>query len=121
MSGALALQSGSDACQADYPPIKKTYENIELTIQGKLTAMSLIGLSFVLAVRSTGFIATRQLSELAQPMTDGGVALRSRMQADQAHDALRADVLAALITGAGSNLDEAKSIRSDLEAHGKRF
>jgi len=95
--------------------------NIKLTIQGRLIAMSLIGLAFVLAVGSTGFVATKRLADSAQQITDGSAALKSQMQADQAHDALRADVLAALLAGTTKNPDEAKSIRADLETHGKLF
>ena len=70
---------------------------LNLTIQRKLFALSLIG--FVIAVGATGFFAARRLARAAEHIANGGSALKSQLQADQAHDALRSDVLAALLAG----------------------
>jgi methyl-accepting chemotaxis protein len=95
--------------------------NLKLTIQGKLYALSLIGLAFVAVVGATGLIATRNLTHSSQQISDGGSALKSQMEADQAHDALRSDVLAALLAGEKKDADEEKSIKGDLQTHAKSF
>lgn len=41
-----------------------------------------------------------------------GSALKHQLQADQAHDALRGDVLAALIASEGKDVDKEKEIRA---------
>jgi methyl-accepting chemotaxis protein len=94
---------------------------LKLSIQGKLYALSLIGLAFVAIVGATGLVATQRLTVSSQQIAEGGAALRSQMEADQAHDALRSDVLAALLASQLTDTEERKAIKADLLAHGKLF
>jgi methyl-accepting chemotaxis protein len=92
-----------------------------LTIERKLGAFSLVALTFVLSVGATGWWATGNLVSAAQAITDSGSALRSQMQADMAHDALRGDALAALLAGVKNDMAAQDEITSDLEAHARLF
>ena len=92
---------------------------LNLTIQSKLFALSLIG--FVIAVGATGFFAARRLARAAEHIANGGSALKSQLQADQAHDALHGDVLAALLAGDKKDAAEQKAVQADLEEHAKLF
>jgi methyl-accepting chemotaxis protein len=92
---------------------------IKLTIQRKLLAMSGLGLVFVGAVGLTGYVAATRLSGATGEIVDVSSALMTQMAADQDHDALRADVLAALLAGANKDAAEEKSVREELGTHSK--
>ncbi|MEP6503786.1 MAG: methyl-accepting chemotaxis protein, partial [Betaproteobacteria bacterium] len=90
---------------------------MKLTIQNKLLAMSGLGLVFVCAVGATGYVAATRLSSATGKVVDTGSALMIQMSADQDHDALRADVLAALLAGEKKDEAEAKAVRAELATH----
>ena len=94
---------------------------LHLTIERKLMALGLLGLAFVLALGGTGYDAASRLAASATRLSVGGSALKNQLQADMAHDALRADVLAALLAGAKASADEQKAIRADLDEHAAGF
>ncbi|HET7796185.1 MAG TPA: methyl-accepting chemotaxis protein, partial [Rhizobacter sp.] len=94
---------------------------MQLTIQRKLLAMSLLGLVFVGAVGATGFYAATSLARSADDIGNTGSALKSQMQADMAHDALRADVLAAGLASEKNDPAEQKAVRADLAEHSEMF
>jgi len=93
--------------------------SFQFTIRRKLLALSALGLVFVGAVGATGYVAATRLAHASGQIVDIGSALMTQMTADQAHDALRADVLAALL--AGEKKDEAaeKDVRTELADHSK--
>ncbi|CAN5315674.1 hypothetical protein BH11PSE9_BH11PSE9_27570 [soil metagenome] len=94
---------------------------LHMTIQRKLLASSLLSLAFVIAVGGIGFVAATRLASAAQNIADGGSALKSQMEADQAHDALRADVLAALLASETKDAAEERAIKADIGKHGSLF
>src|SRR4051812_7343632 len=94
---------------------------IKITIQRQLFALSGLGLAFVLAVGATGHLAASRLATAAGHITVAGSALKNQLQADQAHDALRSDVLAALLAAEKPDAAEQKAIRDDLAEHAKLF
>ena len=95
--------------------------NLKLTIQRKLFLLSLIGLGFVLAVGGAGYLATTRLAGAAEDNVNRSLALKRQMSADQAHDALRADVLAALLAAEKKDAADEKEVRADLAEHSKLF
>ncbi|MEJ5989093.1 methyl-accepting chemotaxis protein [Ramlibacter sp. PS3R-8] len=95
--------------------------NFRMTIARKLIAFSGLALSFVLAVGLTGYLAVESLTAATQQVLSDGVAMRNQMTADMAHDALRADVLAAMELGMRDEPDKQKAIKADLAAHTDRF
>lgn len=82
-------------------------------------ALSLLGLGFVVGVGATGYLAAQRLA--SEVIAVSGSALKSQLQADMAHDALRADVLAALLAGARKDASDEKTIRGDLQEHAETF
>jgi len=92
---------------------------MKLTIRNKLFALSGLGLAFVCAVGATGYVAATRLAGAAGKIGDTGAALMTQMTADQDHDALRADVLAALLAGEKKDEAEMKAIRAGLDEHAK--
>src|ERR1700712_5059831 len=95
--------------------------NVKFTIQRKLFAMNLLGLAFVLALGAIGYAAATRLDGSARHIVEGGSALRTQLQADMAHDALRGDVLSALLAGEKKDADDEKAVRADLAEHAKGF
>ena len=94
---------------------------MKITIQNKLFALSGLGLLFVCAVGATGYVAATRLTSAAGKIVDTGSALMTQMTADQDHDALRADVLAALLASERKDEAEMKSVREELDTHSKEL
>ncbi|WP_077036700.1 methyl-accepting chemotaxis protein [Pelomonas sp. KK5] len=90
-----------------------------MTIKQRMLALSLLGLGFVLAVGFVGYAAVNSLATTNAALTQSGSALKAQMAADQMHDALRGDVLRALL--AAANKDDPAQIRKELDEHVKAF
>jgi methyl-accepting chemotaxis protein len=96
----------------------------QLTISRKLLGLSSVALCFVLAVGITGYVAATSLTAATQDILQDGAALRNQMQADMAHDALRADVLTALQVGLQDSeaaRRQQEAVRADLQTHSEQF
>jgi methyl-accepting chemotaxis protein len=96
----------------------------QFTISRKLLALSLVALLFVVAVGTTGYLAASSLTRATAHIVQDGTALKHQMQADMAHDALRADVLTALHVGMRDSdvaLRQQEAVRADLQAHSEQF
>jgi len=94
---------------------------LNLTIRHKMLVFSLLGLVFVLAVGGIGYAAVVRLADAAHGITATSSALKSQMEADMMHDALRADVLHALLAGSRKASAEQASVQADLDEHVKQF
>ncbi len=92
--------------------------NVRFTISGKLLALSGIALFFVILEGVAGYVAVHSLADATRQIRDDGAALKYQMQADQAHDALRADVMASLLQG---DVQTGGDARKDLEEHADEF
>lgn len=91
-----------------------------MTIQKKLLAFSAVSLLFTAIVGVTGYMANRALDGAMNRNTVAMSALRQHLEAGMMHDALRADVYAALlavhrISGNGDN------VREDVQRHARQF
>ena len=95
--------------------------NFNFTIQRKLLGLSMLALTFVVAVGATGFHAASRLATAAEDIANTGSALKSQLQADMAHDALRADVLAASLAAETNDAAAQKAVRTDLTEHSELF
>ena len=94
---------------------------IHMTIRNKLLALSLGSVFFVAVVGATGLLASQQLKSASAQIETSAEALRNQMQADQAHDALRGDVLAALLAAEQKSATDEAPVREAVEAHSKLF
>ena len=94
---------------------------MNLTIKKRLLLSNLASLSFVAIVGLIGYFAVRSLDEAMDAVSLNGTAIKAQMQADQTHDALRSDVLAAMLGGASGNAEQLKQARDDGREHMAAF
>ena len=83
-----------------------------------LVASALTGL---LAMGLIGHLGQRDLLASLEDQTNGAQALRHHMQADMMHDALRGDVLAALLAGRQGDADGLAAARASWQEHATTF
>ncbi len=94
---------------------------IKWTIGTKLWALALTAAALIGAVGITGLKAVDNMREGLQAVRASGQALRTHMQGDMMHDALRADVLAALLAAQKGQMDRSEAIAADIADHAKLF
>ena len=92
-----------------------------LTIRQRMLGLSLLGLIFVLGVGAVGYTAILQLTDSNERQTQASTALRTQMDADMMHDALRGDVLRAMLAATKDRKDELADVAKDLASHTKEF
>jgi methyl-accepting chemotaxis protein len=93
----------------------------KFTIKLRLLASNLATIAFVLIVGHMGYLAVSELDAAMDAISINGSALKDQMAADQAHDALRADVLAALLAGADANDAERAEAKRNGAEHIAQF
>jgi methyl-accepting chemotaxis protein len=94
---------------------------MSLNIRQRLLALSLMGLALVLLVGVVGFLALGSLSSSAESAARANEALRSQLEADMMHDALRADVLRSVLGGLKGQKDELAEAQKATVEHIKEF
>jgi methyl-accepting chemotaxis protein len=90
---------------------------MNLSIKLRLLASNLTAIAFVVLVGGFGYLAVTRLDAAMDRITSNGAAMKDQMSADQVHDALRADVLAALLAGADGNAEERATAKRDTAEH----
>lgn len=90
---------------------------MNLTIKKRLLLSNLTSLAFVVIVGLIGYYAVGKLDNAMDAISINGTAIKAQLQADQAHDALRSDVLAALLAGANADADGQKQAAADARDH----
>ncbi len=90
---------------------------LKITIRNKILGLGLLGLGFVLCVGTAGLLAASKLSTASDHITSIGAALKQQMLADMMHDALRGDVLRAMLNIAKHDPTEASAIKNELAEH----
>jgi len=92
----------------------------KLSIKLRLLASNLAAIGFVVLVGAIGYLAAGELDAEMDAIGDDSVLMKDVMAADQADDALRIDMLAALLAGADANEMERAAARrtgADHAAH----
>src|SRR5690606_16126287 len=92
-----------------------------LSVHHKLLGLSLIGLGLVLAMGTAGYLTVSRLNQATAAITTDGSALRHQLQADMMHDALRGDVLSALMAGQQPGFAQQAEVEADLHEHADTF
>ncbi|MFC5496786.1 methyl-accepting chemotaxis protein [Caenimonas terrae] len=87
------------------------------TIQGKLIGLSLLAILALAGSGIAGLVARHYLTVGADHVLQAQEALRQHMEAGQARDVLRGDVLAAVLAGRGAGADAVKAGRAQVQAH----
>ena len=94
---------------------------MNFTIKKRLLFSNLTTLAFVAIVGLIGFYAVRSLDNAMDAISVNGGAIKAQLQADQAHDALRSDVLAAMLASANGKADQLKQAQNDAREHAVLF
>ncbi len=89
-----------------------------LSIRGRLAVFSAIGGLLALAQGAASWWGANALAEAMSATSVSGLAIRNHLEGDMMHDALRGDVLAALL--ARTDADRAV-VRADLTEHAENF
>jgi methyl-accepting chemotaxis protein len=89
---------------------------MNLTIQRRLLLSNAVAVLLAGLVALIGYSAVNALDTSMDAITANGSTIKNQIQADQAHDALRADVLAALMAGANGGAGQAEA-RHDVTEH----
>ncbi len=96
-------------------------KKLQLTVSQMLTAMTLLVLLSMLLLSFVGLRNVQQLNEGIIFVADTGQAVRRQMDADMMHDAIRSDVLGAVLASRDGQLEKTKEIRNELSSHIARF
>jgi methyl-accepting chemotaxis protein len=91
---------------------------MKLTIRQKLFGLSLVGLLLALAVGISGYWGITRTGKGLTEVSVTSQALKNHLDADMMHDALRADVLSALLA---EHLQQQATVSKDIDEHSKRF
>ncbi|RZA28151.1 MAG: hypothetical protein EOP92_40185, partial [Lysobacteraceae bacterium] len=91
---------------------------MKLSIKHQLRLSYLVTLLFCGVVGLIGYLSVASLDRSMDAISVNGAALREQMQADMMHDALRGDVLAALLA---ASPEEHAAARRDADEHAASF
>ena len=92
-----------------------------LTVRGMLIAMTAFFMLAMLALAGGGLVNIQRLDDALLQVSDTALAIRRQMDADMMHDAIRSDVLAALLAVNLGQTEKIPEIRKDLIAHSERL
>ncbi|AZF21616.1 Methyl-accepting chemotaxis sensor/transducer protein [Pseudomonas sp. R3-52-08] len=92
-----------------------------MTIKLRLTLLIATGLLTAVVMSLAGYLGNRQMSAAVQENEVSMTVLRNHMEADMMHDALRADVLSAMLVGLGKSTTTAAEVNSSLKEHAEHF
>ena len=93
--------------------------NIALSVRKRLIGFAAASLIFVTIIAGTAFWVLSQLTAAMSDIVLTSTALRTEMQADMMHDALRADVFAALHAGRSGDETGKRAVMTDIGDHAK--
>ena len=91
------------------------------TIKQRMLGLSLLSLAFVLAVGAVGYKSVNSLADTNEALNLSGSSLKAQMAADQMHDALRGDVLNAMLAATQGQKEEQAAVKKELDEHVKEF
>ncbi len=92
-----------------------------MTIRGKLLSFGLLAVVLCVALGVVGAVAIHRLIAANASNLAMAAALRQHGDADMMHDALRADVLAALLAASEGKRDKIAEYEGALKEHAERF
>jgi methyl-accepting chemotaxis protein len=94
---------------------------VTLTIRVRLILLSALAMLFVLGMGGFGYSMIARLNAGSDALARVNQATRAQLEADMMHDALRGDVLAALLAATRSQADSEAEIIKDLKEHVGKF
>jgi len=94
---------------------------MNFTIKRKLLALATLGFLLVSGIGMTGYSSVQKLDSAIDDIVNSSVILKNHLVADMMHDALKSDVMAALIASEHKDIEELNAIKSDLNEHASTF
>jgi methyl-accepting chemotaxis protein len=94
---------------------------ISWNVTTKVSSITAVSLVCLLGLGLSSYVEFQRMVAHSEEVQQLNVALRNHMEGDMMHDALRADVLSALLTAARKDADGEKEVRADLADHTKNF
>src|SRR3990172_8825035 len=94
---------------------------LNVTVGKKLVGLGLLGAGLVLGVAYSGYWGLMKSSTALDVIVLHMSSIRQHIEADMMHDALKADVFAALAAAEHNNLGEKKKVLEDLSEHTTMF
>lgn len=91
---------------------------MRISLQTKLYALGIAGLLISVFIGSYGYRSIMKVGGHIEDILNHNGTLRNQTDADMMHDALRSDVLAAILARSSQ---ERQDVKSDFEEHAKRF
>ena len=92
-----------------------------MSIKIRLLLLIGTGLLTALIMSLVSYLGNTQMAQAVNDNEVSMTALRNHLEADMMHDALRADVLAAMLVGLGKSTSSATEVRSSIEEHAAHF
>lgn len=92
-----------------------------MTIKLRLMLLIATGLLTALIMSLAGYLGNTRMGTAVQDNEVSMTVLRNHMEADMMHDALRADVLSAMLVGLGKSTSSKADVDSSLKEHAEHF
>src|SRR6218665_2617 len=92
-----------------------------MKLRTQILGLGLAGALLSALVGGIGLVNTGRLANAFEQSVDMGVALRNSQEADMMHDAIRADVLLALMGAINKNPGQIAEAQKDLQEHAETF
>lgn len=92
-----------------------------MTIRLRLMLLIATGLLASLVMSLAGYLGNTRMGDAVQANEVSMTVLRNHMEADMMHDALRADVLSAMLVGLGKSTSTRAEVSSSLKEHAEHF
>ena len=92
-----------------------------MKLRTQILCYGLVGALSALLAGGIGLLSTSQQAGALREIVHATAAVRSSMDSDMMHDAIRADVMSALLAATEQNAGAAAEARKDLAEHCKRF
>ena len=101
-------------------PLQLT-EVAAMKLRTQILALGVVGLIMTALVGGTGLLNANKLSEAFDDSINMGLALQKAQEADMMHDAIRGDVLLALVSGQTQDTAGLAESQKDLLEHASTF
>ncbi|ATN12477.1 methyl-accepting chemotaxis protein [Pseudomonas sp. FDAARGOS_380] len=92
-----------------------------MTIKLRLVLLIATGLLTALIMSLAGYLGNTRMADAVQDNDVSMTVLRNHMEADMMHDALRADVLSAMLVGLGKSTSTPAEVNSSIKEHAEHF
>jgi methyl-accepting chemotaxis protein len=92
-----------------------------MTIKLRLFLFIATALATALVMSLSSYLGNTRTGSAMQENEISTIALRNHMEADMMHDALRADVLSAMLVGLGKNISTKAEVSTSLKEHAEHF